>query len=196
MSLRGSAGFDACCWSREAPFWSFEPDVRPDQSFPARARRSECRRAVRAVPRRMRTSRSRAGITSALMPVDAPGPGQQLAFEVDLDRCSGCKACVAACHNLNGLDEGESWRDVGLVVGGMPELPVLQHVTSACHHCLEPACLTACPVDAYEKDPRTGIVRHLDDQCIGCQYCTLACPYDAPKYQRGQGHRSQVRYVQ
>ncbi|MGP0064080.1 MAG: DmsC/YnfH family molybdoenzyme membrane anchor subunit [Isosphaeraceae bacterium] len=124
---------------------------------------------------------------SALMPAHPPGPGQQLAFEVDLDRCSGCKACVAACHNLNGLDEGEWWRDVGLVVGGMPELPVLQHVTSACHHCLDPACMNACPVDAYEKDPHTGIVRHLDDQCIGCQYCTLACPYDAPKYNASKG---------
>ena len=124
---------------------------------------------------------------SALLPAQPPGPGQQLAFEVDLDRCSGCKACVAACHNLNGLDEGESWRDVGLVIGGMPELPVLQHVTSACHHCLDPACLNACPVDAYEKDPHTGIVRHLDDQCIGCQYCTLACPYDAPKYNAAKG---------
>jgi Fe-S-cluster-containing dehydrogenase component/DMSO reductase anchor subunit len=124
---------------------------------------------------------------SALMPARPPGPGQQLAFEVDLDRCSGCKACVAACHNLNGLDEGESWREVGLVIGGRPELPVLQHVTSACHHCLDPACLNACPVDAYEKDPHTGIVRHLDDQCFGCQYCTLACPYDAPKFHAGKG---------
>lgn len=53
---------------------------------------------------------------SALMPALAPGPGEQYAFEVDLDRCSGCKACVAACHNLNGLDEGEAWREVGLVL--------------------------------------------------------------------------------
>ena len=45
---------------------------------------------------------------SALIPASPPGPGQQLAFEVDLDRCSGCKACVAACHALNGLDDGES----------------------------------------------------------------------------------------
>jgi formate dehydrogenase iron-sulfur subunit len=50
-----------------------------------------------------------------------------------------------------------------------------------------PACSNACPVDAYEKDPHTGIVRHLDDQCIGCQYCTLACPYDAPKYNEAKG---------
>jgi Fe-S-cluster-containing dehydrogenase component/DMSO reductase anchor subunit len=124
---------------------------------------------------------------SALLPATAPGPGQQYGFEVDLDRCSGCKACVAACHALNGLDESEAWRDVGLLVGGTWSLPVLQHVTSSCHHCLEPACLTACPVDAYEKDPITGIVRHLDDQCFGCQYCTLACPYDVPKFHPGKG---------
>lgn len=123
----------------------------------------------------------------ALLPATPPGPGQQLAFEVDLDRCSGCKACVAACHSLNGLDDGEAWRDVGLLVGGSVSLPVLQHVTTACHHCLEPACLNACPVEAYEKDPVTGIVKHLDDQCFGCQYCTLACPYDVPKFHPGKG---------
>ena len=124
---------------------------------------------------------------SALIPASPPGPGQQLAFEVELDRCSGCKACVAACHALNGLDDGEAWRDVGLLVGGTAALPVLQHVTSACHHCIDPACLSACPVDAYEKDPITGIVKHLDDQCFGCQYCTLACPYDVPKFHAGKG---------
>jgi Fe-S-cluster-containing dehydrogenase component/DMSO reductase anchor subunit len=106
---------------------------------------------------------------------------------VDLDLCTGCKGCVTACHNLNGLDEGEAWRDVGLLHGGTPASPVVQHVTTACHHCLDPACAKACPVDAYEKDPATGIVRHLDDQCFGCQYCTLACPYDVPKYNKAKG---------
>jgi len=117
-----------------------------------------------------------------LIPLTRPRPGQQYAFEVDLDACSGCKACVTACHSLNGLDESEMWRSVGLLVGGTTALPVMQHVTSACHHCLEPACAEGCPVLAYEKDPLTGIVRHLDDQCIGCQYCILKCPYDVPKY--------------
>ncbi len=122
-----------------------------------------------------------------LLPATPPGPGQQYAFEVDLDLCSGCKACVTACHALNGLDEDETWRDVGLLIGGTRTRPVMQHVTTACHHCIEPGCMAACPVDAYEKDPVTGIVKHLDDQCFGCQYCTLACPYDVPKYQSNKG---------
>ncbi len=119
---------------------------------------------------------------SSLLPTATPRAGQQYAFEVDLDLCSGCKACVTACHTLNGLDDDESWRDVGLLHGGTAELPIVQHATTACHHCLEPACLSACPVRAYEKHPQTGIVKHLDDQCIGCQYCVFACPYDVPKY--------------
>ncbi|RLS51206.1 MAG: molybdopterin oxidoreductase [Planctomycetota bacterium] len=123
----------------------------------------------------------------SLLPATPPGPGQQYAFEVDLDRCSGCKACVTACHTLNGLDDHETWRDVGLLVGGTAANPLMQHVTTACHHCLEPACMEGCPVDAYVKDPVTGIVKHLDDQCIGCQYCTLACPYEVPKYHAGKG---------
>ncbi|RIK86376.1 MAG: molybdopterin oxidoreductase [Planctomycetota bacterium] len=124
---------------------------------------------------------------SSLLPAAPPGEGEQYGFEVDLDRCSGCKACVVACHTLNGLDEAETWRDVGLLVGGSRTAPVMQHVTAACHHCLQPACMTACPVNAYEKDPVTGIVKHLDDQCFGCQYCTMACPYDVPKYSAGKG---------
>lgn len=124
---------------------------------------------------------------SDLLPATPPGPGEQYAFEVDLDSCSGCKACVVACNSLNGLDESETWRDVGLLFGGSDADPILQHVTAACHHCLDPACLNVCPVRAYEKDVATGIVRHLDDQCIGCQYCILACPYDVPKYNAARG---------
>ena len=193
MTFDGSAG-SMILLEPGGAFWSFEPDAGLVGSF--LSEQGDLSAVERFAQFHADADEPLQGrYYSALMPAQPPGPGQQLAFEVDLDRCSGCKACVAACHNLNGLDEGESWRDVGLVIGGMPELPVLQHVTSACHHCLDPACLNACPVDAYEKDPHTGIVRHLDDQCIGCQYCTLACPYDAPKYQRGQGNRPQVRHV-
>lgn len=47
--------------------------------------------------------------------------------------------------------------------------------------------MSGCPVDAYEKDPITGIVSHLDDQCIGCSYCTLTCPYEVPAYDHRRG---------
>ncbi len=117
-----------------------------------------------------------------LIPLGRPRPGEQYAFEVDLDACSGCKACVTACHRLNGLDAGESFRSVGLLVGVDGGQAFQQTVTTACHHCADPACLTGCPVDAYEKDPVTGVVIHLDDQCIGCQYCTLTCPYEVPTF--------------
>ncbi len=146
-----------------------------------------------------------------LMPATAPSPGQQLAFEVNLDTCSGCKACVVACHTMNGLEEHESWRRVGTVIIGAPEpeLPIvttvsapeapvaidgtsapvvgIQHVTTACHHCEDPGCLNGCPVKAYVKDDVTGIVKHLDDQCIGCKYCTMMCPYEVPTFSKRLG---------
>ncbi len=123
----------------------------------------------------------------SLIPLQRPQPGQQYAFEVDLDACTGCKACVAGCHSLNGLDDNEMWRQVGLLHGGTREAPAQQTVTTSCHHCVDPACMKGCPVKAYEKDAVTGIVKHLDDQCIGCQYCMLMCPYDAPKYSPSRG---------
>ncbi|EDY83839.1 4Fe-4S binding domain protein [Verrucomicrobiia bacterium DG1235] len=134
-----------------------------------------------------RSAAGQAGSFGDLVPLSAPGPGEQYAFQVNLDRCSGCKGCVTACHSLNGLDENETWRDVGMLVGEGDRGPVVQTVTSACHHCVEPACMIGCPVDAYEKDAVSGIVLHLDDQCIGCQYCVLKCPYDVPKFSPKRG---------
>jgi Fe-S-cluster-containing dehydrogenase component/DMSO reductase anchor subunit len=127
-----------------------------------------------------------AGWYRELLPSEPASPGKPYAFEVDLDKCSGCKACVTACHNLNGLDEGETWREVGLL-GSPSASGSLQHLTSACHHCMEPGCSDGCPTRAYEKDTITGIVRHLDDQCMGCQYCSLKCPYDVPRFHGKKG---------
>jgi formate dehydrogenase iron-sulfur subunit len=138
------------------------------------------------------------GLYEAQIPLSAPGPGQQYGFRVDLDACTGCKACVVGCNKLNGLDGDEAWRAVGTLhsggtaIGGKVSRARVskasqQTVTTACHHCVEPACMKGCPVGAYEKDAKTGIVRHLDDQCIGCQYCTLTCPYEVPQYNERLG---------
>ncbi|MGJ8724955.1 MAG: DmsC/YnfH family molybdoenzyme membrane anchor subunit [Roseibacillus sp.] len=128
-----------------------------------------------------------AGHYRNLIPLSKPGKGEQYAFEVALDKCTSCKACVAACHSQNGLDEDESWRDVGLLLGGEEEPGWQQTITTACHHCADPECLNGCPVQAYEKSEDTGIVRHLDDQCIGCSYCIFKCPFDVPKYSKKRG---------
>jgi formate dehydrogenase iron-sulfur subunit len=130
---------------------------------------------------------SQAKYYSDLIPLSSPAPGEQYAFAVDLDACTGCKACVTACHNLNGLDDDETWRDVGVLFGGTVLEPVQQTITTACHHCVDPGCMNGCPVKAYDKNPVTGIVRHLDDQCIGCQYCIWKCPYDVPKFSKKRG---------
>ncbi len=122
-----------------------------------------------------------------LVPLSRPKAGEQYAFEVDLDRCTACKACVVACHSLNGLDGAESWRDVGAIHAPRENGGTTHTVTTACHHCEDPACAHGCPVLAYEKDEETGIVRHLDDQCIGCSYCILKCPYEVPKFNERLG---------
>jgi Fe-S-cluster-containing dehydrogenase component/DMSO reductase anchor subunit len=127
------------------------------------------------------------GSYRGLIPGRRPGAGEQFAFEVNLDTCTGCKSCVVACHSLNGLDEHESWRDVGELTGLSARRPQRVTVTTACHHCADPACANGCPTLAYEKDAETGIVRHLDDQCFGCQYCVLKCPYDVPKFSAVRG---------
>lgn len=134
------------------------------------------------------------GRFESLIPSARPAEGQQFAFAVDLDACTGCKACVTACHSMNGLEVGETWRKVGEVEArfdaGIEARGALAHrqtVTTACHHCEEPACLEGCPVQAYDKDPITGIVVHLDDQCIGCRYCQLMCPYDVPQFSERLG---------
>jgi ferredoxin len=65
-----------------------------------------------------------------LIPLERPKPGEQYAFAVDLDACTGCKACVSACHSLNGLDEDELWRTVGMLHGGSRREPYLQTITT------------------------------------------------------------------
>src|SRR5690606_14878302 len=80
------------------------------------------------------------------IPLTQPEQGQQYGFQVDLDACTGCKACVVGCNKLNGLDEDEAWRSVGVIHGGAAEAPVQRTVTTACHHCLDPGCMKGCPV--------------------------------------------------
>lgn len=116
-----------------------------------------------------------------------PGPGEQYRFHFDMTKCIGCKCCVVACNEQNGNPADILWRRVGEIEGGVYPQTQRHYLSMGCNHCLEPTCLTGCPVNAYTKDGLTGIVRHSADTCIGCQYCTWNCSYGVPQYNRERG---------
>ncbi len=114
-------------------------------------------------------------------------PGEQYRFHFDMTKCIGCKCCVVACNEQNGNPSTINWRRVGEIEGGWYPNTKRFYLSMGCNHCLEPSCLLGCPVDAYDKDPVTGIVRHSADTCIGCQYCTWNCSYGVPQFNPERG---------
>ena len=125
--------------------------------------------------------------SASRMPARSPQPGEQYRFHFDMRKCIGCKCCVVACNEQNGNPAAINWRRVGEIEGGYFPQPTKAFLSMGCNHCLEPTCLTGCPVDAYTKDPVTGIVRHSADACIGCQYCTWNCSYGVPQFNPERG---------
>src|SRR5499427_321202 len=140
---------------------------------------------------------SPAGRQTALVPLEAePRPlmperplkeGEQYRFHFDMTRCIGCKCCVVACNEQNGNPAEINWRRVGEIEGGHYPSVQRYHLSMGCNHCIEPSCLIGCPVEAYHKDPRTGVVVHSAEACIGCQYCTWNCSYGVPQYNPARG---------
>ena len=121
------------------------------------------------------------------VPSRVPGPGEQYRFHFDMKKCIGCKCCVVACNEQNGNPASINWRRVGEIEGGFYPDATRSFLSMGCNHCLEPTCLAGCPVDAYTKDPATGIVRHSADACIGCQYCTWNCSDGVPQFNPERG---------
>ena len=121
------------------------------------------------------------------IPQRAPEPGEQYRFHFDMTQCIGCKCCIVACNEQNGNPADINWRRVGEIEGGWYPDTHRFHLSMACNHCLEPSCLIGCPVEAYKKDPITGIVQHSAETCIGCQYCTWNCSYGVPQYNPERG---------
>lgn len=122
----------------------------------------------------------------------------------DSTLCIGCKACVAACKSANDMPPeyapgvGQTW-DTPLDLSGKTlniikvyrsgtmqvkdqEEDGYAFVKKSCMHCVDPSCVSACPVSAMKKDPVTGIVSHDKDACIGCRYCVAACPFRVPRF--------------
>lgn len=125
--------------------------------------------------------------TDTRMPARLPRPGEQYRFHVDMGSCIGCKCCVVACNEQNGNPASINWRRVGEIEGGFYPAASRAYLSMGCNHCVDPTCLSGCPVDAYSKDPVTGIVLHSAEACIGCQYCTWNCAYGVPQYNAERG---------
>ncbi len=109
-------------------------------------------------------------------------------FVIDLNKCVGCRACVAACAQEHGqvftaartADIGRpqtvwlrtwvEWRE------REDPTPSREYISYLCYHCENSPCVTACPTGASYKT-KEGIVLVDKDLCIGCRYCVVACPY-------------------
>src|SRR5579862_8574835 len=123
----------------------------------------------------------------ARIPGRSPESGEQYRFHFDMTQCIGCKCCVVACNEQNGNPADINWRRVGEIEGGWYPDTHRLYLSMGCNHCLEPSCLIGCPVEAYTKDPITGVVLHSADTCIGCQYCVWNCSYGVPQYNAERG---------
>ncbi|MDH4162492.1 MAG: hydrogenase 2 operon protein HybA [Nitrospirota bacterium] len=128
-----------------------------------------------------------------------------LGFLYDSTVCTGCKACVSACKQYNEMPQSSSspqdplWDNpldtdsktyniIKLYKNGTGEIKDREqdghaYVKRQCMHCVDPACVSACPVSALTKDPKNGVVSYNKSACIGCRYCQLACPYNIPKFE-------------
>lgn len=126
---------------------------------------------------------------------------RQYAFYFDSSACSGCKACQVVCKDKHGLEVGRLWRRVYEVSGGdwiqvrdaWTSTVFAYNLSIACNHCEKPICMEVCPAGAIHKRA-DGIVLIETDQCLGCGYCSWACPYDAPQYDKEKGYMTKCTF--
>lgn len=118
----------------------------------------------------------------------------------DSSKCTACRGCMIACKDWNQLPavmepfkgnystHDDTNGDTFTIIKFMEEEDPVDGVRwnfikYNCFHCLDPACMEVCPRQAYSKT-EWGATIHDPDKCIGCQYCTYACPFHVPKYRK------------
>ncbi|MFH1177985.1 MAG: 4Fe-4S dicluster domain-containing protein [Acidobacteriota bacterium] len=103
---------------------------------------------------------------------------KRLALAVDTRKCINCKACVVACKAENDVPLGRFRNRINEDSGGVYPHLRASFEPEQCHHCESPSCVRVCPTGAsYRRSD--GLVLVDADDCIGCGYCIIACPYDA-----------------
>lgn len=116
-----------------------------------------------------------------------------LAMLNDCTLCIGCRGCQSACKETHGLEHfGDDPRYEMPTDLNSRNYTVIQlyrksedewtFIKRNCLHCNEPSCVSVCPVAAFTKR-KDGVVAYDKDKCIGCRYCEVACPFDAPTFE-------------
>jgi tetrathionate reductase subunit B len=112
---------------------------------------------------------------------------------IDLELCTGCKACMTVCkgnHNIPyGEYEGREYYRIWPVEKEMGSYPyVIRNMTPwLCMQCADPPCVKACPVSGALHQRDDGIVEINKSLCDGCCKCLTACPYGALYFRQDQG---------
>ena len=104
---------------------------------------------------------------------------------IDTRKCVGCHACTVACVMENRLPPGVVYRPVIDTVSGEYPLVRRTFLPRPCMQCENPPCVPVCPVGATYKRP-DGVVTIDYENCIGCRYCLVACPYQARTFDFGE----------
>ena len=104
---------------------------------------------------------------------------------IDLKKCIGCHTCTIACKVENGTGPGVFWSQViDREVGTYPSVKRI-FIPRLCMHCDDPPCVRACPSGAsYQR--QDGLVLIDQAKCIGCRYCSVACPYGARHFNKAR----------
>lgn len=108
------------------------------------------------------------------------------AILTDVTMCIGCDRCIQACVVENNLGEEKPYRWIREDrLSSERFTTVLFHsgyfVRKHCRHCIDPACVSSCPVSALQKTEE-GAVIYDAERCLGCRYCMMACPFGIPRY--------------
>ncbi len=114
--------------------------------------------------------------------------GAKLAMVIDLQRCTGCGACVISCKNENNSQVGVTHASIqSKTVGKFPNVRV-EVLPTLCNHCHKAPCVRACPTGAMHKGDG-DITMHTQEKCIGCKTCMAMCPYDVISRNSKETHR-------
>ncbi|MDR1065270.1 MAG: molybdopterin-dependent oxidoreductase, partial [Oscillospiraceae bacterium] len=100
----------------------------------------------------------------------------QFGMLIDLNRCTGCYGCVAACKQYFGTGPDVDYNQGVTAEWGEGASSRLRYISTMCNHCENPPCHNVCPTGATTKS-NEGPVLTNDDKCVGCGACVSACPY-------------------